>query len=37
MLKKVKRKLIGTKNVFQNRRSVRIKNIGGKVDSDNTI
>ena len=37
MLKKVEKKFIDIKNVSQNRRNGRIKNIGGKVDSRNTI
>lgn len=37
MLKKVEKKFIDIKNVSQNRRNGRIKNIEGKVDNGNTI
>ena len=37
MLKKVEKKFIDIKSVFQNRRNGRIKNIGGKVDNGYTI
>ena len=36
MLKKVEKKFIDIKNVSQNRRNGRIKNIGGKVDNIKT-
>jgi len=37
MLKKVEKKFIDIKSVFQNRRNGRIKNIEDKVDNGNTI
>ena len=37
MLKKVEKKFIDTKKVFQNQKNVRIKNTEDKVDNGNTI
>ena len=37
MLKKVEKKFIDTKNVFQNQKNVRIKNTKDKVDNGTTI
>ena len=37
MLKKVEKKFIDIKNVFQNQKNVRIKNTKDKVDNGNTI